>query len=292
VDRPGEAGFLERLQAVFGLHWLAIEDLRHSQQRSKVEDYANHHFIVARMVTPNTVLETEQIGMFVNQKYLVTVQERPGGDCLDPVRERIRRGADNVRKYGSAYLVYTILDTIVDAYFPVLERYGELLEDLEDQILLSPTTDLLGKIHEVKRDLLTLRRSIWPLRDALHALMHSTGLFADQEIVFYLRDCYDHTIRVIELIETDRELCSDLMDFYLSSVGNRTNEVMKVLALISTIFMPLTFVAGVYGMNFNTDISPWNMPELNWFWGYPFALILMAAFSGGMVYYFRRRGWL
>jgi magnesium transporter len=292
VDGPMDAQLATEAGKLFGAHPLALEDAIQLRERAKVDIYGRHHFIVARMVVPGETLDTEQISIFMGEDFVLTFQEQPGGDCLQPVRDRIRRGLDDLDKHGPPYLVYAILDTIVDAYFPLLERYGERLEDLEDDILAKPMRDAVNQIHAIKRDLLLLRRSIWPMRDVLHILLHDSLAFAEEELRFYLRDCYDHTLRVIDMIEMDRELCSDLMSFYLSSLGNRTNEVMKVLAIISTIFMPLTFVAGIYGMNFNTEKSPWNMPELNWYYGYPFALGLMAIFVVIMLMYFRWRKWL
>lgn len=292
VDGPMNPTLATEIGAIFGAHPLAMEDAIQLRERAKVDIYGQHHFIVARMVVPGETLDTEQISIFMGENFVLTFQEQPGGDCLQPVRHRIRRGLDDLDKHGPSYLVYAILDTIVDAYFPILERYGETLEALEDDILTSSTNETIGKVHAIKRDLLTLRRSIWPMRDVLHILLHDSVAFTEENLRFYLRDCYDHTMRVIEMIETDRELCSDLMSFYLSSASNRTNEVMKVLAIISTIFMPLTFVAGIYGMNFNTERSPWNMPELNWYYGYPFALFLMGVFVILMLMYFRSRKWL
>lgn len=293
VDGQGDEALIRQIGEVFHLHWLMIEDVMHRQQRAKAEDYGNFHFIVARMVVSDQAeIETEQVSICVSQKVVITFQERSGGDCLDPVRQAIRRGQEKVRERKAPFLTYLILESIVNAYHPILDVYGEYLEDLEDRIASDPTKNLISEIHGVKRDLLTLRRAIWPLRDGLHQLLHESSLFSEQEAAFYLRDCLDHTLRVIDLIEVNRELCADLMDFYLSNVGNRTNDVMKVLTIISTIFMPLTFVAGVYGMNFNPEASRWNMPELNWHYGYPFALALMLIFAAVLVWFYRRKGWL
>lgn len=292
VDGPMNAQLATEVGTMFGAHPLALEDAIQLRERAKVDIYGRHHFIVARMVVPGENIETEQISIFMGENFVLTFQEQPGGDCLQPVRDRIRRGVDDLDKHGPPYLVYAMLDSIVDAHFPLLEQYGEKLEGLENDIITRPMNETVNEIHAIKRDLLVLRRSIWPMRDVLHTLLHDSITFTDEELRFYLRDCYDHTLRVIEMIETDRELCSDMMSFYLSSISNRTNEVMKVLAIISTIFMPLTFVAGIYGMNFNTEKSPWNMPELNWYYGYPFALIVMALFVVVMLIFFRLRKWL
>jgi magnesium transporter len=291
IDGTAPLALVETIGQMFYLHPLALEDVLHLQQRAKVDDYGDHLFMVARMMTPKTELETEQLSLFVGPNYVITFQERSGGDCLNPVRTRLRSNIDQSRRGGPARLTHNILDAIIDAYFPFLEGYGEYLEALEDQIASQPTQELVGKIYAAKRELLTLRRAIWPLRDVLTELRHKP-MFAPQDLQFYLRDCYDHAVQVMDLIEVGRELCADLMDFYLSNVGHRTNQVMKVLTIISTIFMPLTFIAGVYGMNFNTELSPWNMPELNWYWGYPFSLGLMLLLVLGMLYGFRRLKWL
>jgi magnesium transporter len=208
------------------------------------------------------------------------------------VRERIRKGVGRMRGAGPDYLAYALLDAIIDGYFPVLEHYGEYLEDLEDVLVHDPDEELVADIHNVKRDLLTLRRAIWPLRDALGALLREPVPLISHETHPYLRDCYDHTVQIIDLVETYRELGSGLMDMYLSSVSNRMNEIMKVLTIISTIFIPLSFIAGVYGMNFNPERSPLNMPELNWYWGYPFCLAIMGVVAAVLVGFFWRKGWL
>jgi len=183
------------------------------------------------------------------------------------------------------------LDTIVDGFFPVLELYGERLEELEDEVVIQPTRATLAEIHQLKRDLLSLRRLIWPLRDAMNSLIRDAGDFFGADVRVYLRDCYDHTVQVMDIVETYREVASSLMDVYLSAIGNKMNEIMKFLTVISTIFIPLTFIAGVYGMNFDPDKSPWNMPELDWYWGYPFALGLMLVIAIALVIFFKRRGW-
>jgi magnesium transporter len=208
------------------------------------------------------------------------------------VRDRIRKGGNKIRNTGPDYLAYALLDAFIDNYFPFLEQLGERLETLEDEVILRPDTQTITQIHRIKRDLLTMRRAVWPLRDALTSLIReSTPLITDDTRI-YLRDCYDHTIRLIDLLETYREIATGLTDIYLSSMSNRLNEVMKVLTIFTAIFIPISFIAGVYGMNFNPNSSPWNMPELNWKWGYPFALALMAAVAIVLLIYFRRKGWL
>jgi magnesium transporter len=237
-------------------------------------------------------LWTEQFSLFLGKGFVLTFQEGRPGDCFDPVREQIRKGVGRLREAGPDHLAYALLDAVIDAYFPVLEAYGESLEDLEEDLLWDPRRQSVIQIHAIKRDLLTLRRAIWPLRDVIGLLLREEPAFILPETHPYLRDCYDHIVQIIDLVETYRELTSSMMDVYLSSVSNRMNEIMKVLTVISTIFIPLSFIAGVYGMNFNPQASPLNMPELNWAWGYPLCLGLMGCVAGALVVYFWRRGWL
>jgi magnesium transporter len=208
------------------------------------------------------------------------------------VRERLRKGTSHIRHAGPDYLAYSLIDAVIDGYFPVLETLGEHLESLEDDILAHPTPQSASHIHQSRRDLMALRRAIWPLREAMNMLIREPSPLVGDEARLYLRDCYDHTVRILDFVETYRELGANLMELYLSSMSQRMTEVMKVLTIIATIFIPLTFVAGIYGMNFNPDRSPFNMPELEWYFGYPFALALMAAIALVMLYYFRRKGWL
>ncbi len=291
VDGLGDNRTLQELADIFHIHHLALEDVVHVHQRSKVEEYDRNLFVVARMVQVSEGgLTTEQLSLFLGDGYLVSFQERKG-DCLDPVRERIRGNKGRIRRSGADYLAYAVLDAVVDAWFPVLEEYGERLEGLEETILLRPDYTTVSTIHRVKRDLLDMRRTVWPTRETVNSLIREEDR-VKAETRLYLRDCYDHVIQVIDMVESYRDMASGLMDFYLSSVSNRMNEVMKVLTIIATIFIPLTFIAGIYGMNFNPEASPWNMPELNWRYGYVTVWGLMLILAGGMVYLFRRRGWL
>lgn len=279
---------------VFNLHLMTQEDVVNVPQRPKVVDYEDHILIIAWMVMikPNSDnFHKEQVSFILGKHYLLTVQEEPDYDCFGPVRDRIRKGQGTIRRHGADYLAYTLLDSIIDGFFPVLEVYGERIEELEDEVVVNPTRKTLEKIYKIRRELLTLRRAIWPQRDAINVLIRDTSDLISPEVRIYLRDCYDHTVQVMDMVETYRELSSGLMDVYLSSVGNKMNEIMKLLTVISSIFIPLTFVAGVYGMNFNTEKSPWNMPELSWYLGYPLCLGLMAAIASGLVYFFWRRGW-
>jgi len=253
-------------------------------QRPKTEWYEHYVYCVLRIVHVEDGYSTEQLNLFLGANFVLTVQERPG-DCFDPVRERIRRAGSRHRGNGADYLAYSLLDTGIDSYFPVLEYFGEALDGVEDELTREPTPQTLEDIQELRRALIQFRRAAWPLREVVNGLQRETSPLITDSTRLYLRDCYDHTVQILDLLETDRELGADLMDVYLSSVSNRMNEVMKVLTIIATIFIPMTFVASIYGMNFE------YMPELHRRWGYPFALALMAMIGGGLAWWFKRRGW-
>ncbi|WP_071515177.1 magnesium/cobalt transporter CorA [Geitlerinema sp. PCC 9228] len=294
----GSEAILKRLGEVFQLHPLVLEDIVNVPQRPKVEVYEDRILIIAWMVMLNPEERgffTEQVSFVVDSNYLLTVQEEPEYDCFAPVRDRIRSNKANLRKQGTDFLTYALLDAVIDGFFPVLEEYGEYIEELEEEVVNQPSQQTLEKIYQIRRELIALRRAIWPQRHAINKLIQSSQQdnrdLLSKEVQIYLRDCYDHAIQVLDLVEAYRELTSGLMDVYLSAISNKTNEIMKILAVVSTIFIPLTFVAGIYGMNFNPDASPWNMPELNWYWGYPTVLGVMAAIAGGMIYFFYRLGW-
>lgn len=291
VDGLGDAATISRLGEIFGLHRLSLEDVVNVHQRAKVEQYPNYLFIVARMAQSGEKIDTEQLSVFLGTNFVLTFQEQYG-DCFDPVRDRIRKGGGRIRGSGPDYLAYALLDAFIDNYFPVLEHLGERLEALEDEVIARPDRQTIAQIHQSKRDLLTLRRALWPMREAISSLFRDASSLIREETRIYLRDSYDHTVQLIDLIETYRELTGGLTDIYLSSLSNRLNEVMKLLTVFSATFIPLTFIAGIYGMNFDTDQSPWNMPELGWRWGYPFALMLMAVVAAVMLIFFRRKGWL
>jgi magnesium transporter len=291
VEGLGDVETVKTLGEIFALHHLSLEDVVNVHQRAKVEDYEHYLFIVARMVTLREELETEQVSLFLGKNFVLTFQQGHPGDCLEIVREHLRKATGRIRFAGSDYLAYALLDAVVDGYFPILEEYGERLEACEDEILAQPRTDTIVRIHQIKRHLRTLRRSVWPLRETLNTLLRDEAEEIAHETRLHLRDCYDHTVQLIDLIETYRELSADLTDVYLFSLGNRTNEIMRVLTIIATVFIPLTFIAGVYGMNFDPDTSPWNMPELRWYWGYPASLTLMAIVALVQLVVFWRRGW-
>ena len=290
VEGLADLELIRRLGALFGLHGLELEDVVNTDQRPKLEEHEDHLFIIARTGNRVGTVHTEQLSLFLGRDYLLTFQARPG-DVFEPVRERIRKARGRLRELGPDYLAYALLDLATDAWFPVLESMGEDVERLEDEALARPSPALVPRIHAVKRDLLTVRRSVWPQREMLHALQRDELPFIAERTRLYLRDCYDHAVQLLDMTETFREIAADLFEIYLSSVNARTNEIMRVLTVIATLFMPLTFIAGVYGMNFDRS-SPWNMPELGWDYGYLFALGLMAATAAGLLLWFRRKGWL
>ena len=285
VEGLGDSDVVRRLGDVFGLHKLALEDVLNNHQRAKVEQYGDHLFIVARRLEGETHLHGDQLAMFLGKRFVVTFHQR-AGDGLDPVRERLRKGRGVIRTSGPDYLAYALLDCVVDSYFPILEHIGEQIENLERAIIGGTDRQTISRIHAVKSRLLALRRVIWPLREALHVLIRDPVPVIQEETRVFLRDCADHTFQIIDLVETYRELTGDLMELYHSSLSVRTNEVMQVLTVIATIFIPLTFVVGIYGMNFD------HMPLLKWKWGYPAVWVLMASIAGGLLLFFRSKGWL
>ncbi|MCS6804881.1 MAG: magnesium/cobalt transporter CorA, partial [Blastocatellia bacterium] len=265
---------IQQLGQKFGLHSLALEDVVNTGQRPKIDEYDDHFFIVLRELQWQEGLIADQISLFFGEKFVITIQELEG-DVFDPVRERLRRGRTRIRQLGADYLAYALLDKLVDEMFPILELYGERLEDLEDGLIERPTRALLHEVHRIRRDLVVMRRTVWPEREVVNILLREDSHLISAETKLYLRDVYDHTVQIVEIIETYRDIVGGMLEVYLSSVSNRMNEVIKVLTIISTIFIPLTFIVGIYGMNFNTDVSPWNMPELNWYYGYPAVMLVM-----------------
>jgi magnesium transporter len=284
----GDVDALRALGAKYNLHSLALEDVLNVGQRPKLEPYAGHLFIIAQMIYHDAeeCICAEQVSIFVCGNTLITIQEDSGMDVFDPVRQRIRAGGGNVRRLKADYLAYALLDAIVDHGFPVLEEIGEILQELEDTVLTSPSQEVIGQLHGLKRTLMQLRRFIWPERDVVSALLHSESPFIHAETKIYLRDLYDHTVQIMDLIESYRDVATSLMEMYLSTISMRTNEIVRVLTVISAIFIPLTFIAGVYGMNFQ------NMPELKTRAGYFVCLGAMALISTVQLIIFRRRKWL
>jgi magnesium transporter len=285
LNGVGDAEIVRELGNLFALHPLALEDVVNVHQRPKVDDYGDHLFIVVHMLHFETAVTSEQVSMFLTPNAVITFQEHPG-DCLDPLRERLRKGAGLIRRHGADYLMYAVIDAVIDNYFPFLERVSQTVEGLEDQVVAQPSRRTLGRVHEVKRNLLEVRRSVWPLREAINGLLREESPLIRKATRLYLRDCYDHAVQVLDIVETYRELAGGLMDIYLSSVSNKMNEVMKVLTIIATIFIPLTFIAGIYGMNFE------RMPELRQPWGYPAVWAAIIVIAIVMLVLFRRKGWL
>jgi magnesium transporter len=299
IDGLGDVTALTALGEKFHLHPLALEDVLNVGQRPKMEQFDDYLFIIAHMVyrDENEQLCGEQVSMFLGDNFLITVQEEANFDVFNPVRERLRSGVGKIRKAKADYLAYALLDSIVDHYYPVLECLGTGIEEIEEALLERPSRETVLTLHEYKRTLTQLRRFVWPIRDVVNALLHdSSGRIAESTKVF-LRDCYDHTVQLMDLVETYRDVTSGLMDLYLSSVGLRTNEIVRVLTVISAIFIPLTFIAGVYGMNFQPDAPahrtlPLNMPELYHPWGYLGVLILMAIIAVAQLVIFWKKKWL
>ncbi|MBW3552155.1 MAG: magnesium/cobalt transporter CorA [Gemmatimonadetes bacterium] len=291
VGGVGHAESVASIGAEFALHRLALEDVMNVHQRPKVEEYASYLFAVARMASLGDRVDTEQISLFLGPSWVLTFQEAQG-DCWDPVRDRLRLGKGKIRTGGADYLFYALLDAIIDNFYPLLEEFGARLEQLEEAVIDDPHESLVGVIHGARRDLLALRHALWPMREAVGQLYRDPSKYITDDSRIYLRDAYDHTIQVIDLLENFREMASGLLDVYLSSVSHRMNEVMKVLTIIATIFIPLTFIAGVYGMNFDTSVSRWNMPELHWEYGYPVVMGIMLAIGLSLLGYFRWKRWI
>ena len=290
VTGLGNAELINELGQLFGFHSLALEDVVNVHQRAKMEEYSDHMFIVARMCNPEDEVHTEQISLFLKENVLITFQERPG-DCWNPVRERLRHSRGRIRSSKVDYLSYALIDSIVDSYFPIVDKLSDRLDDLDEEVTRRVHNSQMHQVHDLRAELLALRRAIRPHREMINELTRAECQLISAETRIFYRDCYDHVIQVIDLVDTYRELTADVRDFYMSSVSNRMNEIMKVLTIIATIFMPLSFIAGVYGMNFNTEYA-WNMPELNWRYGYLACLFAMVLTVAGFLWYFKRKGWI
>jgi magnesium transporter len=288
-----ETKTVRSLGELFSIHPLALEDVLNLSQRPKIELYEDVLFIVSSMMffPKPEELVAEQLSIFLGKNFVLTFQEESGEDFFERIRNRIRSGRGYIRKMQADYLVYAILDAVIDATFPILEVLSEGLEDLEVALMSHPNRSNLKRLYEVKRLLLQVRREVWPHREIFSGLLRDESGLVRRETQVFLRDCYDHTTQLIDMVESYRDLAAGLMDVYLSSVGMRTNEIMRVLTLVSTFFIPLTFLAGIYGMNFNTE-SPFNMPELNWRFGYLYFWAVSFMIIGGMLVFFRRRKWL
>ena len=292
VTGLGDADLIIGVGEAFGLHRLALEDVVNTHQRPKVEEFDDHLFLVT--IEPRQRdgdFEAEQVALFLGPDYLLTFQEHPG-DCFDPIRERVRSGKGRIRAAGPDYLCYALIDAALDGFYPVLDHYGDALEALEIEVIEGASQGQVPRINSLKRDLLFMRRAVWPQREMINTLIRDEYALLAEQTRLHLRDCYDHAVQLMDIIETYREIASGLVDIHISSVSARLNEIMKVLTVIATIFMPLSFIASLYGMNFDRAASPWNMPELGWRFGYPFSLALMAGSVGLMLWYFRRKNWL
>lgn len=272
----------------FGWHPLMLEDIVSLNQRSKAEDYEDYLYIVLPMLRWNEELgavEAEQLSLVLGKRYVFTFQERPG-DVFDTVRERLRGAKGRIRARACDYLAYALTDAVVDSYFGILERIGDVTERLEEEVLLAPRQETMQRLHQLKRELISVRRGVWPLREMLSALARAEGDHFTKETRVFLRDVYDHAVQVVDIVEALRDVVSGAVDLYLSSVSYRTNEIMKVLTVMASIFIPLTFCAGVYGMNFD------YMPELHYTWGYPALLGSMAVMALAMLAFFRWKSWV
>jgi magnesium transporter len=288
IDGIHELDVAETLGRHYDLHPLVLEDILNTDQRPKMEDYESHLFLILKMITydeAQKLLHMEQVSVIVGRHFVLSFQESEG-DVFESVRERLRKGKGRIRKGGPDYLAYALMDAVVDNYFLVLEKIGEDIEELEEEVIEKPAPETVESIHNLKRELLFLRKSVWPLREAVASLEKGESPLIQEKTTVYLRDVYDHTIQVIDTIETFRDMVSGMMDVYLSSLSNRMNEVMKVLTIIATLFIPLTFIAGIYGMNFK------YMPELEWHYGYGLVWLVMALLASLMLIYFRKKKWL
>ena len=299
LNRPGvtwiniegvhQIDLLEQFGAVFGLHPLVLEDIANTGQRPKVEDYGGYLYVVLRMLSlPESSQEVvgEQVSLILGANFVISFQEGIAGDVFDPIRVRLRAAKGRVRHEGADYLVYSLIDAIVDGYFILLEKLGEQIEVLDERMLANSARGAARTINQLKREMIWLRKAVWPLREMINTLQRAESTLIRASTGVYLRDVYDHTIEVIDTVETYRDVLSGMLENNLSLLTARLNEVMKVLTVISTIFIPLTFIVGIYGMNFR------HMPELEWRWGYPLVMLGMAGIAVALYFYFRRKKWL
>lgn len=287
LDGIDDFDSIKKIAEVLNLHPLTLEDITNPGQRPKYEDFDNYIYIVARMIyfdRGNNSLSSEQISLVLSDNIVISLQERRG-DVFDPIRERIQKAKGRVRQMKADYLAYTLIDAIVDNYFFTLEEISERTQQLEEELLESSTPETLQSIHSLKREAVFIKKAVWPLREVINRFIRDDTRYITKTTRLFLRDVYDHTIQVIETLETLRDIISGMVDIYVSVVSNKMNEIMKVLTIFAAIFIPLTFVAGIYGMNFK------YMPELNWQYGYPAILLFMLLIAGLMLIYFKRRKW-
>ena len=287
IDGIHDVDFIEKLGTHFDLHPLILEDIVNTEQRPKMEDMGNYIFTVLKMLDydkKKDEISAEQVSVVLGSNFVISFHESER-ETLNPVKERISKAKGRIRKMGADYLTYAIIDCIVDNYFAILEKIGEVIEDIEKDLLKTPTAETLQSIHKLKGEMISLRKATWPLREIVSGLERAETPLIHKTTRIYFRDVYDHTIQVIDSVESHRDIVSGMLDIYLSSISNRMNEVMKVLTIFAAIFIPLTFIAGVYGMNFVF------MPELTWRWGYPIALLIMVLAASAMLVYFKRKKW-
>ena len=285
---------IDKIRAIgqrYCLHPLTLEDIVQVVQRPKVDIYEGYLFVVLRVPRLEKGLVTEQLAIVLGDDFVITFGER-ASECFDVVRSRLTHVHSRMRSRGVDYLAYALIDALIDAYFPILERYGELIDQLEEEVVERATDGLVSQIHGLRRAVMELRRAIWPLREVLNTLTREGTPYVQHETRVFLRDCSDHVSQLLDMIEIDREVTATLLDLHLSSLSTRMNEIMKVLTIIATIFIPLGFFAGLYGMNFDPEVSPYNMPELHWRYGYFYSLAVMAAMAFGMLGYFWAKGWI
>ncbi len=288
VDGVHDVGVVESLGRVFDLHPLTLEDIVNTAQRAKIEEYEDAIYLVLRMphIHPDTnEILSEQISLILTKDCVLSFQEQPG-DVFEPVRQRLRAGAGRIRKAGADYLCYALVDAVVDHYFVLLERVSDRLEELEEEVHTDPSPETLRSVHTLRSESILLRKSVWPLRDMISGFARTDSQLIAEQTRVYLRDVHDHAIQVIDTIETMRDMVGSLIDLYMSAASNRMNEIMKVLTIVGSLFIPLTFIAGIYGMNFE------HMPELSWRWGYAGIWAVMLAVLVGMLFFFHRRRWL
>jgi magnesium transporter len=288
IDGLHQVEAIEEIGKLFDLHDLLLEDVLNTNQRPKTEDYGSCLYVVLKMLSYDDEqgkTRSEQVSMVLGSHYVITFQESVG-DVFGPIRERVKSTKWRIRKLGVDYLLYSLIDCIVDHYFIVLEKIADKIELLQERVALDPSQDTLQRIHELKREMLFLRKSVWPVRELVNALLRSESPLINKTTEIYLRDVYDHSVQIIDATETYREMISGMFDIYLSSISNKMNAIMKVLTIIATIFIPLTFIVGVYGMNFD------YMPELRWHWGYPLVWLIMIIVVVIMLVYFRKRKWI
>ena len=288
IDGIHEVEIVEKLGKCYGIHPLALEDIVNTEHRPKMEDFGEYVFVIVKMLyydEKESEIKAEQVSFVLGSNFVISFQEMEG-DVFNTIRKRIEDKNRRIRKWGADYLLYALLDVIVDNYFIILEKLGEQMECLEEELLTNPTNETLHVIHNLKREMAFLRKSVWPLREVISSLERSESSLIHKSTSLYLRDVYDHTIQVIDTIEAYKDILSGMLDIYLSSISNSMNAVMKVLTIIATIFIPLTFIAGIYGMNFK------YMPELEWHWGYFTVWFIMVCIGALMIIYFKRRMWL